>query len=87
MPSSTIFRWEKDSELKFFRALLTNPQLLILDEPTSVLSPLALKALFQKLCASYLLRGRFNYLHYAQAQRNSSIVEKLLRHQRRPSSC
>ncbi len=35
--------------VEILRALLTNPQLLILDEPTSVLSPLALKALFKTL--------------------------------------
>lgn len=35
--------------VEILRALLTNPKLLILDEPTSVLSPLALKALFKTL--------------------------------------
>ena len=35
--------------VEILRAFLTNPQLLILDEPTSVLSPLALKALFKTL--------------------------------------
>lgn len=35
--------------VEILRALLKNPQLLILDEPTSVLSPLALKALFKTL--------------------------------------
>lgn len=35
--------------VEILRALLTNPQLLILDEPTSVLSPLALQALFKTL--------------------------------------
>lgn len=35
--------------VEILRALLTNPKLLILDEPTSVLSPLALQALFKTL--------------------------------------
>ena len=35
--------------MEILRALLTNPKLLILDEPTSVLSPLALQALFKTL--------------------------------------
>ncbi len=35
--------------VEILRALLTNPKLLILDEPTSVLSPLALQAFFKTL--------------------------------------
>ncbi len=35
--------------VEIIRALLTDPKLLILDEPTSVLSPLALQALFRTL--------------------------------------
>ena len=49
--------------VEILRALLTNPKLLILDEPTSVLSPLALQALF-KLCASCLPKA-FPSSHYA----------------------
>ena len=49
--------------VEILRALLTNPKLLILDEPTSVLL-LSRYRPSLKLCASCLPK-RFHHLHYA----------------------
>jgi ABC-type uncharacterized transport system ATPase subunit len=52
--------------VEIIRALLTNPQLLILDEPTSVLTPQAVEKLFVVLQEAGV-RGLQHSLHQPQA--------------------
>jgi ABC-type transport system involved in cytochrome bd biosynthesis fused ATPase/permease subunit len=62
--------------VEIVRALLTNPQLLILDEPTSVLTPQAVDKLFVTL--RQLADGRLQHpLHQPQARRDPRAVPPL----------
>jgi general nucleoside transport system ATP-binding protein len=68
--------------VEIVRALLTEPKLLILDEPTSVLTPQAVQKLFvtlRKLAGRRLLHP----LHQPQARRDPRAVPQLHRAARR----
>ncbi len=68
--------------VEIIRALLTNPQLLILDEPTSVLTPQAVEKLFVVLKQAGL-RGLQHPVHQPQAARDPRTVQRLHRAARR----
>ncbi len=69
--------------VEIVRALLTDPQLLILDEPTSVLTPQAVEKLFVTL-RQLAARGLQHPLHQPQAGRDPRAVHRLHRAARRP---
>ena len=62
--------------VEIVRALLTNPQLLILDEPTSVLTPQAVERLFVTL-RQLADGGLLDPLHQPQARRDPRAVPPL----------
>ena len=62
--------------VEIVRALLTNPKLLILDEPTSVLTPQAVERLFVTL-RQLSKRGLLDPLHQPQARRDPRAVPPL----------
>jgi hypothetical protein len=59
--------------VEIIRALLAEPRLLILDEPTSVLTPQAVDKLFVTL-RKLAVRGLQHPLHQPQAARNPRAV-------------
>ena len=68
--------------VEIMRALLTNPKLLILDEPTSVLTPQAVEKLFVTL-RKLASEGCSHPLHQPQARRDPRAVPRLHRAARR----
>ncbi|MFO1295579.1 MAG: ATP-binding cassette domain-containing protein [Rubrivivax sp.] len=62
--------------VEIIRALLTDPQLLILDEPTSVLTPQAVENFFITLRRA-LGQGHEHPLHQPQARRDPVAVPPL----------
>jgi ABC-type uncharacterized transport system ATPase subunit len=69
--------------VEIVRALLTNPQLLILDEPTSVLTPQAVEKLFVTLRRSWPSERLQHPVHQPQARRDPRAVPPLHRAARR----
>ena len=62
--------------VEILRALLTNPQLLILDEPTAVLTPQMAERLFVTLAPAGR-RGVLDRLHQPQARRGARALHAL----------
>jgi hypothetical protein len=62
--------------VEIIRALLTNPQLLILDEPTSVLTPQAVEKLFVVL-KKLAVRRLQHPVYQPQVARDSRAVQRL----------
>ncbi len=68
--------------VEILRALLTNPRLLILDEPTSVLTPQAAERLFA-LLRGLSAGGLLDPVHQPQARRGAGAVHARHRAARR----
>ena len=68
--------------VEIVRALLTKPQLLILDEPTSVLTPQTAERLFVTL-RQLAAEGCCDPLHQPQARRDPRALHTLHRAARR----